>query len=72
MINWKFLEKLNLPKLKQKEIGAVKKPFTSMEIENVMQNLQKTEAQGHIASQMNSIKCFSLVQFSRSVVSDSF
>ena len=29
-----------------------------------MQNLQKTEAQGHIASQVNSIKCFSSVQFS--------
>ena len=52
----RFLEKFNLPKLNQEEIKITNKPITNTEIESVIQNLPKTNAQGQIASQGNFIK----------------
>ena len=63
----RFLEKFNLLRLSQVEIE-----ITSTEIEAVIKNLPKNKAQDHMASKENSINHFSPVQFSRSVVSDSF
>ena len=44
----KFLEKHNLPRLNQEEIGNINRPITSTEIETVITNLP--------ASKENSIK----------------
>ena len=52
----KFLEKHNLPRLKQEEIENIKRPITSIEIETMIKNLPKTKAQDQMASQANSIK----------------
>ena len=52
----RFLEKVNSPTLNQEEIEIMKNPITNIEIETVIKNLQKTEAQGEMASQGNSIK----------------
>ena len=52
----RFLEKFNLPRLKQKEIEIMNNPITSTEMEAVIKNLQKTKAQDQMASQENSIK----------------
>ena len=54
----RFLEKFNLPRLNQEEIEIVNKPIASSEIKTVMKKIspQKTQAQGQMASQMNSIK----------------
>ena len=52
----RFLEKLNFPKLTQKEIEIINNPITSTEIETVIKNLPKTKAQDQMASQENSIK----------------
>ena len=53
---YRFLEKLNLPRLNQEEIEIMNKSITSTEIEAVIKNLPKTKAQDQIASQENSIK----------------
>ena len=37
----RFLEKLNLPRLKQEEIEIMNNPITSPEIDTVIQNLTK-------------------------------
>ena len=51
----KFLEKYNFPKLSQKEIENLNRPFTSTEIETVIRNLPaKKKAQAQMASQLNS------------------
>ena len=52
----KFVQKHNLPRLKQEEIENINRPITSNEIETVIKNLQQTEAQDQMASQANSIK----------------
>ena len=52
----KFLEKHNLPRLKQEEIENINRPITSTEIETVNENLPTNKSQDHMASQANSIK----------------
>ena len=42
----KFLEKYNFPKLDQEEIENLNRPITSMEIENVIRNLQANKSPG--------------------------
>ena len=53
----RFLEKFNLPRLNQEEIGIMNNPITSTEIEAVIKNLpHKKTTQDQMASQENSIK----------------
>ena len=52
----KFLERYNLPRLKQEEIENMNKPITSNEIETVIKISQQTKVQDQMASQLNSIK----------------
>ena len=42
----RFLEKLNLPRLNQEEIGIMNNPITSTEIEAVIKNLSKNQSPG--------------------------
>ena len=42
----KFLEKFNLPRLNQEEIGIMNNPITSTEIEAVIKNLPKKKSPG--------------------------
>ena len=42
----KFLEKYNLPKLKQEETENLNRPITSTEIENVIKNLPENKSPG--------------------------
>ena len=42
----KFLEKNNLPRLKQEEIENVNRPITSIEIETVFKNLSRNRSPG--------------------------
>ena len=42
----KFLEKYNFPKLSQKEIENLNRPFTSTEIETVIRNLPANKSPG--------------------------
>ena len=42
----RFLEKLNFPKLTQKEIEIINNPITSTEIETVIKNLSKNKSPG--------------------------
>ena len=42
----RFLEKFNLPRLKQTEIEIMNNPITSTEIEAVIKNLPKTKSPG--------------------------
>jgi len=42
----KFLEKSNLPRLKQEEIENVNRPITSTEIETVFKNLSRNRSPG--------------------------
>ena len=41
-----FLEKYNIPKLNQEEIGNLNRPITSMEIETVVRNLPANKIPG--------------------------
>ena len=52
----KFLEKFNLPRLKQEEIEIMNNPITSTEIEAVIKNLPKIKAQDQMTSSESSIK----------------
>ena len=53
----RFLEKFNLPRLKQEEVEIMNKPIRSIKIETVIKNLlQITKSQSQMASQINSIK----------------
>ena len=53
----RFLEKFNLPRLNQEEIGIMNNPVTSTKIEAMINNSPKeAKAQDHIASQENSVK----------------
>ena len=53
----KFLEKYNIPKFNQEEIGNLNRPITSTEIKTVIRNLpKKTKAQDQTASQLNYTK----------------
>ena len=52
----RFLEKFKLQILNQEEIEIRNNPITSTEIEAVIKNLPKTNTQGRMASQDNSIK----------------
>ena len=52
----RYLEKFNLPRLNQEEIEIMNNPITSTEIEAMIKNLPKTNAQDQRASQENSIK----------------
>ena len=52
----RFLEKFDLPKLKQEEIEIMNNPITSTEIEAVIKNLPKNKSPNQMASQENSIK----------------
>ena len=47
----RFLEKFNLPRLNQEEIGIMNNPITSTEIEAMIKNHPKTKAQDQMASQ---------------------
>ena len=42
----KFLEKYDLPKLKQEEIENLNRPITSTEIESVIKNLPANKTSG--------------------------
>ena len=42
----KFLEKYNLPKINQEEIGNLNRPITSVEIETVIKNLPTNKSPG--------------------------
>ena len=42
----RFLEKFNLPRLNQEEIGSMNNPITSPEIEAVIKNLPKNKSPG--------------------------
>ena len=42
----KFLEKFNLPRLNQEEIGIMNNPITSTEIETVIKTLPKNKSPG--------------------------
>ena len=42
----RFLEKINLPRLNQKEIEIMNNPITSTEIESVVENLPKNTSPG--------------------------
>ena len=42
----RFLEKLNLPRVNQKEIEIMNNPITSTEIESVIKNLPKNKSPG--------------------------
>ena len=44
----KFLEKHNLPRLKQEEIENINRPITSTEIETVIKIFQQTKANTHL------------------------
>ena len=44
----KFLEKHNLPRLKQEEIENMNRPITSTEIETVMKNLPANKSPGPV------------------------
>ena len=44
----RFLEKFNLPRLKQKEVEIMNNPITSTEIEAVIKNLPKNKSPGHL------------------------
>ena len=52
----KFLENYSFPRLNQEEIENMSRPITSTKIVTVIKNFQQTKAQGHMASQINSIK----------------
>ena len=52
----RFLEKFNLPRLKQEEIEIMNNPVTSTEIEAVIKNLPKNKSQDQTISQENSPK----------------
>ena len=52
----RFLEKFNLPRLNQEEIGIMNNPITSTEIEAVFKNLPQNKVQDQMASQENSFK----------------
>ena len=51
-----FLEKYNLPRLKQEERENMNRPITSTEIETVIKNLPTNKTKDQMASQVNSIK----------------
>ena len=51
-----FLEKYNIPKLNQEEIGNLNRPIKSMYIETVIRNLSANKSPGPLASQLNSTK----------------
>ena len=53
----RFLEKFNLLRLNQEEIGIMNNSIISTETEAVIKISQKTKAQDQMASQENSIKC---------------
>ena len=46
----RFIEKLSLPRLSQKELEITKSPITSTEIEAVIKISQKTKAQNQMTS----------------------
>ena len=52
----RFLEKLYLPRLNQKEIEIMNNPITSTEMKLWSKLSQKTKAQDQMASQENSVK----------------
>ena len=52
----RFLEKFYLPRLNQEKIEIINNPVTSTEIEMWSKISPKREAQGQMASQVNSIK----------------
>ena len=53
----RFLEKFNLPRLKQEKIEIMNNPITSTEIEAVIKKISpRTTSQDQKASQENSIK----------------
>ena len=53
----RFLEKFNLLRLNQEEIGIMNNSIISTETEAVIKISQKTKAQDQMVSQENSIKC---------------
>ena len=52
----RFLEKFNLQRLNQENIEIMNNPITSTDIENVIKNPSKKQAQDQMTSQENSAK----------------
>ena len=52
----KFLERYNLPRLKQEKIENMNRPITSNEIETVIKILPTNKVQDKMASQVNTVK----------------
>jgi len=59
----KFLEKYNLPKLKQEEIENLNRPITSTDIKTITKNLPKNKIPGPDDFIVN-LGVYLLVQFS--------
>ena len=50
-----FLERYNLPRLNQEEIGSMNRPITSAEIETLTKNLPTNKNPGQVTSQLSNI-----------------
>ena len=51
----KFLERYNLPRLNQEEIGSMNRPIASAEIETLTKNLPTNKNPGQVTSQLSNI-----------------
>ena len=52
----RYVEKIDLPRLNQRETEIMNNPITNTEIETVVKNFAKNKSPGPDASQGNSIK----------------
>ena len=67
----KVLAEFNLPRLKEEEIEIMKNQIINTDIDAVIKNFPKNKSPGPDGPQEISIKHFSSVQFSCSLISDS-